>query len=84
MEEKRREVYRSSNGDVWNLVRTGAGRVYVEHRPNAPSGGKSSYLDIATFLATGPEGPQHQAVISLIGTLVDGERIAPSSIQKNS
>jgi hypothetical protein len=69
MEEHRREVYRSSNGDLWYLVRTGTGRIYVEHQPNAASGGKSSCVDVATFLATGPEGPQHQAVISLVGSL---------------
>jgi hypothetical protein len=41
-------------------------------------------VDVATFLATGPEGPQHQAVISLIGSLVDGLQVAPPSVQKNS
>lgn len=80
--EKRREVYRSSNGDVWYLVRNPDGRVYVQHEPTQVSGGKSSCLDVATFLATGPEGPQHQAIISLIGSLVDDEQVAPNDIPK--
>ena len=82
MSEKRKAVYRSSNGDVWYLAREDSGRVYVGHEPNAASGGTSSRLDIATFLATGPEGPQHQALLSMIGSLVDGDQVAASTIPK--
>jgi hypothetical protein len=80
--ENRREVYRSSNGDVWFLVRNPDGRFYVQHQPNQASGGKSSCLDVATFLATSPQGPQHQAIVSLIGSLVEGEQIPPADIPK--
>jgi hypothetical protein len=82
--DKRKELYRSSNGDVWYLVRTASGRAYVEHQPNQASGGTSSCVDVATFLATGPEGPQHQSLISLIGSLVDGDQVPPSLVPKNS
>jgi hypothetical protein len=83
MEEKRKAIYRSSNGDVWYLIREASGRVYVEHEPNASSGGRSSRQDVGVFLSTGPEGPQHQALLSMIGCLVDGERIVGNAMQKN-
>jgi hypothetical protein len=82
MSETRKILYRSSNGDVWYLAREASGRVYVEHEPNAASGGKASRVDVATFLATGPEGPQHQNLLALIGSLVDEQRIDPTEIPK--
>jgi hypothetical protein len=71
MFEKRRELYRSANGDAWFLARDSAGRLYVEHEPNAPSGGKSSRIDLGQFMAKGAQGPEHQALVDLIGSLVD-------------
>lgn len=82
MSEVRRELYRSSNGDIWFLIRDDSGRVHVEHQPNAASGGKGERLDVAVFLATGPEGPQHQALLSLIGGLVDHQTVEPTSIPR--
>ena len=75
---EKRELYRSApNGDRWSLVReTTSGRVFVEHEPNMPSGGKASRTDIADFLAHG-EGPEHQALVRLIGTLVEGKSSNP-------
>src|SRR5258707_6318 len=65
-----RELYRSSNGDRWHLVReTDSGRVLIKHQPNTASGGRTSYVEIAEFL-TGGHGPEHQALLELIGTLV--------------
>ncbi len=53
-----RELYRSSNGDRWHLVReTDSGRVLIKHQPN-------------TAFLTGGHGPEHQALLRLIGTLV--------------
>ena len=68
-----RELYRSApNGDRWSLVRESqSGRVLVEHEPNTSSGGKVSRVDVADFLAHGAHGPEHQALLRLIGTLVD-------------
>ena len=66
----RRELYASANGDSWYLCREGSGRVFVEHEPNLPSGGKSSRIELTAFLQR-PQGPEHQALLHLIGTLVD-------------
>jgi hypothetical protein len=71
MTDKRRELYRSANGDAWFLVRDASGRVYVDHEPNEPSGGQSSRLSVGAFLARGAAGPEHQALTHLIGALVD-------------
>ena len=68
-----RELYSSANGDRWYLVRDpGSGRVFVRHAPNAPSGGRTSDIDIGEFLVRGGHGPEHQALLRLIGTLVEG------------
>ena len=68
-----RELYSSSNGDRWFLVRDpGAGDVFVRHEPNAASGGEASRIEIGEFLIRGVYGPQHLALLQLIGTLVEG------------
>ena len=46
----------------------------VKHVPNASSGGQISYTDIGTFLRDGANGPEHQALLKLIGTLLDRVR----------
>jgi hypothetical protein len=71
MADKRREIYRSANGDAWFLLRDASGRVYVEHEPNEPSGGQPTRLSVGAFLGRGAAGPEHQALNHLIGTLVD-------------
>jgi hypothetical protein len=66
-----RELYRSSSGDRWDLVREpGSGRVLVRHRPNAASGGRASEVEVGEFLARGGRGPEHAELLRLIGTLV--------------
>jgi hypothetical protein len=68
-----RELYASSNVDRWFLVRDpGSGRVFVRHEPNAASGGRRAELEIGEFLVRGGQGPEHQALLRLIGTLVGG------------
>ena len=71
MNETCRELYRSANGDAWYLCRDASHGVYVKHAPNVPSGGIVSKMDIGIFLARGAQGPEHQALLQLIGTLVD-------------
>jgi hypothetical protein len=72
MSLKARELYRSTNGDRWSLIRDlGSERVFVRHEPNLPSGGGSSDITIGDFLARGGHGPEHQGLLRLIGTLVD-------------
>lgn len=69
----KRELYRSAqDGDRWLLVReTSSERVFIEHEPNTSSGGRTSHIDIQDFLAGGGHGPEHQALLRLIGTLVE-------------
>jgi len=70
---QRRELYRSApNGDRWSLVReTASERVVIEHQPNASSGGQTTYVEIRDFLMDGGHGPERQALLRLIGTLVE-------------
>jgi hypothetical protein len=77
-----RELYHSPNGDRWFLGRDPAtGDVFVRHQPNAASGGRPSDIDIGAFLGGGRRNPEHQALLHLIGTLVEGgvERSATPS-----
>ena len=76
----RRELYASANGDSWYLCREGSGRVFVEHEPNLPSGGKSSRIELTAFLLR-PQGPEHQALLHLIGTLVDRDNPIHQSVR---
>jgi hypothetical protein len=65
-----RELYRSPNGDRWHLVsESDSGSVFVKHQPNAASGGRTSRVEVADFLREG-HGPEHQALLRLIGTLI--------------
>jgi hypothetical protein len=67
----RRELYRSANGDAWFLGREPAnGHAFIIHQPNAPSGGRLSHIEVGAFLREGT-GPEQQALLRLIGTLVD-------------
>jgi len=67
----RRELYHSPNGDCWFLGREPKnGRAFVIHQPNAPSGGKLSHIELTDFLRLG-DGPEQQALLRLIGGLVD-------------
>jgi hypothetical protein len=65
-----RTLYESSNGDIWRLVRHPlTGVPVVAHQPNADSGGRASLIEIGQFLRAGGSGPEHQALLALIGTL---------------
>jgi hypothetical protein len=64
-------LYESPNGDVWRLVRDPrSGVPMVEHEPNVSSGGWTSLTEIGQFLRTGGHGPEHQALLALIDTLI--------------
>ena len=68
-----RELYRSPNGDRWSLARDPAsGRMSVRHEPNVSSGGRASDIEVGDFLVRGGHGPEHQELLRLIGTLVEG------------
>jgi hypothetical protein len=67
----RRVLYSSPNGDTWFLGREPEnGHAFVIHQPNAPSGGRLSHIELGTFLSYGA-GPEQQALLRLIGTLVE-------------
>jgi hypothetical protein len=69
---ERRELYRSPNGDTWFLGREPtSGNAFIIHQPNAPSGGRLSHIEVGEFLRAHVKGPQHQALLRLIGTLVN-------------
>ena len=68
-----RELYSSPNGDRWFLAHDPAtGHMFVRHEANAPSGGKSTDIDIGAFLNRGTRNPEHLALLHLIGTPVEG------------
>jgi len=56
---------------MWHLI-VDTGHVFVEHMPNAPSGGRSSRIPVGTFLARG-DTPEQAALLRLIGTLCTDE-----------
>jgi hypothetical protein len=65
-----RALYESPNGDFWRLVRDPqSGVAKVQHEPNASSGGCTSMIEIGKL--PGANGPEHQALLQSIGTLVD-------------
>jgi hypothetical protein len=67
----RRELYRNSNGDAWFLGREPtSGRAFVIHQPNAPLGSKLTHIEVGNFLRQ-EGGPEQQALLRLIATLVD-------------
>jgi hypothetical protein len=70
--DNRREFANSANGDRWLLARDDAtGVAYVVHESNQSASGAVTRIEIAKFLNSGPHHPQHQALLELIGTLVD-------------
>jgi hypothetical protein len=70
MSNHQREIYRSENGDRWFLCRDDDSRVFVLHQANVPSG-RAATKEIGDFLSRGKAGPAHQALVRLIGDLVD-------------
>ena len=69
---ERRELYQSPNGDCWFLGREPEnGQAFVIHQPNGPSGGRLSPIELGAFLSMETKGPEHQALLRLIGTLVE-------------
>jgi hypothetical protein len=72
-----RELYSSTNGDRWFLAHEAVtGRVFIKHEANVPSGGQETDIDIGEFLRRGGQGPEHQALLRLIGAFVTENRPA--------
>jgi hypothetical protein len=73
MSSHQREIYHSENGDRWFLCRDDDGRVFVFHKANVSSRGAATKIEIGDFLGRGKAGPEHQALVRLIGNLVDAD-----------
>jgi hypothetical protein len=72
-----RELYASPNGDRWYLAREAASQqVYIQHFANAPSGGHMTRIEVGEFLNRGGNSPEQQALLRLIGTLVDEKAVS--------
>lgn len=57
------DIYASSNGDRWQLVRdTTSGDVIVRHIANPSSGGRITEMSPTAFLNQAGSGPEFQAV----------------------
>ena len=70
-----RLIYGSPNGDRWHLLfDPTTGHSFVRHTGNTASGGHVTDFGLATFLASDSNGPEHQELWRLIGTLVGNER----------
>ena len=79
-----RQLYASPNGDRWYLARyPESGRVFVQHAPNVSSGGQPANIELADFLSRGGNAPEHQALVRLIGTLVEGRSMPTGSENEN-
>ena len=71
---EQRMLYSSPNGDRWLLGRDPAtGDVVIRHEANVPSGGTRTDIDIGEFLSSGQRNPEHQALLRLIGALVENK-----------
>jgi hypothetical protein len=59
-------IYRSSNNDLWQLVRTSNGGHLVRHTPNLSSGSAVSETSVEEFLTINGPGPEHEALRLLL------------------
>ena len=67
-----RQLYQSSNGDRWSIVRGPDNqRPFVRHEPNPSSGGEARDIEVGEFLASGGNGPEKQELLRLISGLVE-------------
>ena len=61
------EIYRSSNGDRWTLIRDAdSGRLSVRHEANPSSGGRVTDTDADEFLSVAGSGPEFAALRRLL------------------
>jgi hypothetical protein len=63
------DIYRSSNGDRWRLIRDSeSGRALVRHEPNPSSGGRPTDTDVDEFLTVDGSGPEFAALRRILNT----------------
>jgi hypothetical protein len=70
MTVRKRELYASSNGYRWFLANDGT-ELFVEHLPNAPSGGRAERRRAFVPRQWQWQAPEQQALLRLIGTLLN-------------
>jgi hypothetical protein len=74
------DIYRSSNGDRWRLIRdTGSGCQFVRHEPNSSSGGRVTDTDVDDFLSVDGTGPEFAALRRLLERPLEGRDREPSA-----
>jgi hypothetical protein len=62
------DIYRSQNGDRWQLIRDDVlGRSIVRHEANQSSGGHRTDIDTEDFLSQDGSGPEYAALRRLLG-----------------
>jgi hypothetical protein len=67
MAETAQTIYRSQNGDRWQLVRDDvSGRATVRHEANPSSGGHRTELEVEEFLSQAGSGPEFAALRDLL------------------
>lgn len=72
MEQAAEEIYRSSNGDRWTLIRdTNTGHRLVRHKANPSSGGHVTGKDVDAFLSVAGSGPEFAALRRLLARAAD-------------
>ena len=72
MPVRKRQLYESPNGDRWLLARDAdSDRLFVRHEANPSSGGHVTDTGIGAFLGRGGNPPEQQALLRLIGSLVE-------------
>ena len=71
---EQRELCSSPNEDRWLLKRDPVnGNVFVRHDANVRPGGKGTDIDISEFQSERQLNPENQALMRLIGTLVESK-----------
>ena len=69
-------IFKNFNGDRWFLLcESDTGEVLVNHRPNAASGCRPSLIPVGEFLFRTAYYPEHRALLRLIGTLVEHDKM---------
>ncbi|SAL87260.1 hypothetical protein AWB74_08039 [Caballeronia arvi] len=76
MSQRLLQLYSSSNGDAWFLRRDEGGLPVVRHVSNAASGGTTSELTVEQFLASDACGPEHDALLEHIASLIPAGQFA--------
>jgi hypothetical protein len=83
MSLKAREFCKNLNDDRWFLLyESDSGEVLVNHRPNAASGCRPSLIPVGEFLFRTAYYPEHRALLRLIGTLVEHDKMTEGILRE--